>query len=254
MNSKNSCAKKKNSTGLMIKLFFVVILLSTTLLGHSQVQFGVGFSMGYNKSFDGTTGPGLYRRMPLENKNNFPDYNFGADGILKIKDWLRVKAELHYSNLGFTRYWNPDLSNPGTGDIKRIQESKVAVSYMDFSPKAELRFLKLGNFDAYASLGFQFEFKSGKWEKTTTLEGRETDDDYVLDDFNKSQSGVVGGLLLKYNITPNWAVTLSPSYTYFFDPLIFQNDYDHDIDTWLLNLNKYDLKRYTVNIGVEYLF
>ena len=53
-----------------------------------------------NQSFDGTTG-GLYQDAS-ENKNNFPDYNFGADGILKIKDWLRVKAELHYSNLGFT--------------------------------------------------------------------------------------------------------------------------------------------------------
>jgi hypothetical protein len=242
---------KNSAHGLMIKFILVAFLMSTAFIGRSQVKYSLGASMGYDKSFN------QFYKMPKINQDKTPDYNFGIDGVITIFDWLRVKTNLHYANMGFTRYWEPDLTITTTGGDSRINKSKVAMSNFDLSTQANLRFLSLGKdkLELFAALGFNFEFQMGKYERTYTLAGNETDNDYVNpngDEFNKSRAGAVGGLLFKYNVTPNWAITLNPQYTYFFKPYVFQNDYVDDVDWWIFTFNKHDMRRFTVNIGFEY--
>jgi hypothetical protein len=238
--------QKNFSLGQKIKFVMVVLLLSTTSIVRSQTQFSLGASVGYDKSFH------QFDFMPLTNTDVSPDYNFGIDGAMKIKDWLRVKAELHYSNLGFTRYWES-----GSTDADAINKSKVAISNIDISPLVELRFLKVGNLDMFATTGFRFEIQSGKWEKSFTNSGEEMDYDHVMDKYNESKAGVVGGLFFKYNISPEFAFTLSPQYTYFFKPLYYQNKYDDEYKyqfLGILDLNKTNLRRFSFNVGVEWSF
>ena len=244
---------KNSAYGLMIKFVLVAFLMSTAFLGRSQVKYSLGASMGYDKSSN------QFYKMPYTNQDKSPDYNFGVDGVVTIFDWLRVKTGLHYATLGFTRYYNPDLTVTTTGGDSRINLSKVAISNFDLSPQVNLRFASLGKdkLEMFAALGFNFEFQMGKYERTYTLAGTETDDDHVNpsgEDFNKSRSGAVGGLLFKYNVTPQWAITLNPQYTYFFKPFVFQNDYVDDVDRWIFTFNKHDMRRFTVNLGVEYRF
>jgi hypothetical protein len=245
MDIQISHGQKNFSDGHMIKFVLVVVLLSTTLIGRSQSQFSLGFSGGIDKTSH------QFDFMPKTNLDETPDYNFGVDGIYRIKDWLRVKAELHYSNLGFTRYWET-----GTTDPLAIYKSKVALSNIYISPLVDLRFLKLGKLDLFASAGFRFEFQSGKWEKSYSNNGEKMDFDHVMDKYNEGRTGVVGGLLLKYNVTPALGITVSPQYTYFFSPLYFQNDYDDQYKFEIIGIefNKTNLRRATVNIGIEYNF
>lgn len=245
MDIQISRGQKNISGGLLIKLVLVVVLLSTTLIGRTQTQFILGGSLGYDKSFH------QFDFMPKTNTDASPDYNFGIDGIMKLNDWLRVKAEIHYENMGFTRNWNTGSTDPDAIDI-----SKVALSNLDISPMVDLRFLKVGKFDVFATAGFRFEFQMGKWEKSLTNSGEETDYDHVMDTYNESKAGVVGGLLFKYNLNKDFALTLSPQYTYFFDPFYFQNSYEDEykFDFLGMEFNKCNLRRASVNIGVEWNF
>ncbi len=235
MDIQHSLGQKKKAAHYPYKVLLVVALMFFAFEGFAQPQFSLGVSGGYDKNFN------QFYKMPKTNVDAFPDYNIGVDGILTINDWLRVKAEIHYENLGFTRNWDIESSSPD-----RIDVSKVSLNNLDISPKVDLRFLKLGNFETYFSAGFRFEFMLGKYEVSYTASGEEMEDDHVMDEYNEGQAGVVGGLLFKYNVSDNISITLSPEYTYFFDPLYLQSEYDDDYE--------HDLYRMGVNLGVEWRF
>lgn len=245
MNIKNYFTQKITIGGSLFKFIVIVALLTISITGRSQSDFSLGFSVGYDKSFY------QFEFMPKTNLDEFPDYNFGVDGVWNATDWLRVKLQLHYSNLGFTRYWNNESTDQDAIDL-----SQVAISNIDICPKADLKFLQLGNLNLYGSVGFAFEFQTGKWEKSLTKAGEEMDDDHVLDEYNEGKAGVVGGLVIKYNINPKLAITLSPDYTYFFTPYVFQSEYDDEYEyefLWM-DFNKIDLRRASFNIGLEWTF
>ncbi|MBN1924366.1 MAG: outer membrane beta-barrel protein [Prolixibacteraceae bacterium] len=235
MDIQNSHGKKSIFVRYSYKFIVAIALLFFAFEGFSQVDFSLGISAGYDKSYN------QFYKMPKTNVDGFPDYNFGVDAILGINDWLRVKAEIHYANLGFTRHWNIESTNPD-----RIDLSKVSLNNLDISPKVDLRFLKIGNFEAYATAGFKFEFLLGKYEVSYTASGEEMEGDYVADEYNEGQAGLTGGLLFKYKASDKISITLSPEYTYFFDPLYKLSEYEDDY--------KYDLYRVGVKLGVEWRF
>jgi hypothetical protein len=211
------------------KLLLVIFFLVFAISGYSQSTFSLGVSGGYNKSFNHLV------RM-LNTTDAFPDYNFGVDGILKINDRLNVRAEMHYSNLSFTQKYNTVSSDP-----LRYYQSKLAISYLDISPKIECRLFSIKKFDLFASTGFQFEFQMGKYERAYLANGDKSDNDYISNvDYTTTQAGVVGGLVAKYNVTQFMAITLKPEYTYFFDEFYSKNNYN--------------MQRVGLNLGVEWKF
>jgi hypothetical protein len=149
---------------------------------------------------------------------------------------MRVRLDLHYANIGFTRNYNSDRSNPLNIDI-----SKIAISNLDLSPKFEYRLVSLGKLDLFASAGFKFEFALGKYERCYLVNGKLSDQQHVdKSEFTQTQAGAVGGLVFKYNLNEFTAITLSPEYNYFFDKFSSRNDYV--------------MQRTSVNLGVEWRF
>ncbi len=217
------------------KLALLLVLTAFFQAGMAQTQFSLGVSAGYDQSYN------QFYKMPKTNVDAFPDYNLGVNGILGINDWLRVKLELHYANIGFTRHWNIESTSPD-----RIDLSKVSLNNLDVSPRVDLRFLHLGNFEVFFSPGFRFEFMLGKYERSYTAAGTLMEETYITDKYNEGNAGVVGSLLFRYAISPEFSITLSPEYTYFFDPLYYQSEYDDP--------SKYDMQRIGVNLGVEWRF
>jgi len=212
-----------------LKLSLIVIFLTISLVNYSQSKFSFGVSGGYNKTFNHLVG------MKDANTDAFPDYNIGVDGILSIGERIRLRTDLHYSNIGITRKYNSEST-----DLRRLDYSKLAISNLDFTPKCEYRLATSGKLDIYASAGFRFEFQIGQYERTFLANGDKAENKYIADAFTKTQAGAVVGFLLKYNISEYMALTLAPEYTYFLDYFFSKNDYK--------------MQRVGVNLGVEWKF
>lgn len=230
-NAKTGNLFKKFNRKILLVLFF----LTFTLVGFSQSNFTFGVSGGYDKTFNHLTGLGL-----LDTKDAFPDFNLGVDGMFNVGEKIRIRAELGYENLSYTKNWNSESTDP-----TRIYKSVVSVSNLDISPRVDYKLAKSGSFDLYASAGFRFEFTLGNYERTTLANGDKLTTNLIINtntktNFTQTQAGAVGGFILKYNVNPSFGITLAPDYTYFFDYYYTQN-----VDK---------MQRIRVNLGVEWKF
>lgn len=210
---------------------FVIVMVLTMIsfTGFSQTYFSLGVSGGYDKTFNHLT------NLNYENTDAFPDYNFGAEAIINFGERMRVRTDVHYSNLGFTRDYNTVSTDPRSRDY-----STLAISNLTISPKFDYKFATLGKIDIYASAGVKFEFELGKYETTYLANGDKAENSYISDSFTKTQAGGVAGLLFKYKLSDYTALFLTPEYTCFFDKFHAQNDYV--------------MQRVGVNFGIEWKF
>lgn len=207
----------------------VISILIFTISGYSQPNFSLGVSGGYDHSFN------FLKGLPKTNSDNFPDFNLGVSGILNLGDKVRVRAELGYENMNYTREWNFESQSPD-----RILNTVLSISNLDVSPRVDYKLVKAGKFDLYCSAGFRFEFTLGDFESTTKANGEKSTANFIENDYTKTQAGAVGGFIFKYNVNPSFGIILSPDYTYFFDKFSSKNDNN--------------LQRVGVNLGVEWKF
>jgi len=214
----------------MKKHFTVSLLLMfMALTGFSQEHYSFFFSSGYDNNLNHLSG------MQYSNSNEFPDYNFGVGGAVYLNDRFRLRGELKYVNVSFTRKYNFSATTDGT-----IDRSVLSVSNMDFNPYIDYRVLSVGKIDFYAYTGFRFEFNMGSSQYVYTLDGDKTSQNIVETDYKKAMVGLTGGCSLSYNINKQFALSISPEYTQFLH--YFYSD------------NTSNFKRSSINLGLEWKF
>jgi hypothetical protein len=214
-----------------MKKYFTVILLFMfmVLTGFSQEHYSLFFSSGYDNNLNHLSG------MKYSNSNEFPDYNFGLGGAVYLNDRFRLRAELKFVNVSFTRKYNFQTTTDGT-----IDKSVLSISNFDFNPYIDYRVFSVGKFDFYGYTGFRFEFNVGSSQYVYTLDGDKSTKNIVETDYKKAMVGLTGGCSLSYNINKKLAVSISPEYTQFLH--------------YFYSNNTANFNRSSVNLGVEWKF
>lgn len=214
-----------------MKKYFTVGLLFMfmALTGFTQEHYSLFFSSGYDNNLNHLSG------MQYSNSSEFPDYNLGFGGAVYLNDRFRLRAELKYVNVSFTRKYNFQTTTDGT-----IDKAVLSVSNLDFNPYVDYRVFSLGKLDFYGYAGFRFEFSMGSSQYIYTLDGEKSSKNIIETDYKKAMVGLTGGCSLSYNINKKVAVSISPEYTQFLN--YFYSD------------NTTNLNRTSVNLGVEWKF
>jgi len=214
-----------------MKRYFTVSLLFMfmVLTGFSQEHYSLFFSSGYDYNLNHLSD------MKYSNSSEFPDYNLGLGGAVYLNDRFRLRAELKYANVSFTRKYNFQTTTDGT-----IDRSVLSISNLDFNPYIDYRIFSIGKFDFYGYTGFRFEFNIGSSQHAYTLDGEKSSKNLVETNYKKAMVGLTGGCSLSYNINKKFAVSISPEYTQFLN--YFYSD------------NTSNFKRSSVNLGLEWKF
>lgn len=199
-----------------------------TLYGFSQ-NFTFSVSTGYDQNLNHLDG------LRYTNTNELPDFNLSADIGYEITNRFKVRAELAYNNLSFLRDYNSDASDP-----KNVANTKMVINSMGFSPFVDFRLFSVSRLDIAATAGVNFAFGTSNWQRTFNQAGEKLDGAYFKDEITSGLLGTTGGLILKYNITDNLGIKLSPQYSYYFDSFF--------------TLNDDNFQRMRMNIGVEWKF
>ncbi|MDA3815917.1 MAG: outer membrane beta-barrel protein [Prolixibacteraceae bacterium] len=215
-----------------IVLLVILMIASVKVFSQDKMTFGVNFGYDYNDKY-------LENLDGAENVNELPDFNIGVDVGIELTERIRVRGELKYVNLSFTRdftgYTDEDFS---------VDHTKFTANFIGFNPRFDYRLFSLGNFETYFSTGLKLEFSAGDYIRTFDNNGDKYDDlkyfsngKYIHDSV---LAGAVGGFIFKYNINQKLGITIMPEYTSFLSR--FYND------------NQTSLQRANVNIGIEWTF
>lgn len=214
-----------------IVLLVFLMVVSVKVFSQDKMTFGVNFGYDYNDKY-------LENLYGAENINEVPDFNVGIDVGVELTERIRVRGELKYVNLSFTR----DFSYP-EAEIN-IDKTKIATNFIGFNPRFDYRLFSLGNFDTYFSTGMRIEFSSGDYIRTFNYDGEKLVDTKHIGNgkyvHKSTMTGVVGGFIFKYNINQNLGITIIPEYTSFL--------------TRFYEENMTSLQRANVNIGLEWTF
>ncbi|MCF8361134.1 MAG: outer membrane beta-barrel protein [Prolixibacteraceae bacterium] len=214
-----------------IVLLVFLMIVSVKVFSQDKMTFGVNFGYDYNDNY-------LENLYGAENINEIPDFNVGIDVGVELTERIRVRGELKYVNLSFTR----DFSYP-EAEVN-IDKTKIATNFIGFNPKFDYRLFSLGNFDTYFSTGMRLEFSSGDYIRTYNYDGEKLVDTKHIGNgkyvHKSTMAGVVGGFIFKYNVNQNLGITIIPEYTSFL--------------TRFYEQNMTSLQRANVNIGLEWTF
>jgi hypothetical protein len=210
---------------LTVSLLFVFV----SLAGFSQERYSLFFSSGYNSNVNHLSG------MAYSNTNQFPDYNLGVGGAVYLNDRFRLRGELKYVNISFTRNYNFSSTSALT-----LDRSVLSVSNVDFNPYIDYRIFSIGKLDFYGYTGLRFEFSLDGAQSSYTKDGEKSYSNYIESNYKKAMVGLTGGCSLNYNINKQFAVSLSPEYTKFMN--YFYSD------------NTSSLNRSSINLGFEWKF
>ncbi len=214
-----------------IAILVILMIVSVKVFSQDKMTFGVNFGYDYNDKY-------LENIFGAKNTNEIPDFNVGVDVGVELTERIRVRGELKYVNLSFTREFSyPEKSS-------NIDYTKFSANFIDFNPRFDYRLFSLGNFDTYFSTGIKLEFSAGDYIRTYNYDGEKLDD---MKHFGNGKyehksimAGVVGGFIFKYNINQNLGITVTPEYTSFL--------------TRFYEENQTALQRANVNIGIEWTF
>lgn len=201
-----------------------------SISGLSQTKMSFGVTTGYDQNYC------LFQDLPDETLNQFPDFNIGADISWYLGERIRVRGEVKYVNISYTRNF------PFPEADYNIDFTKVSVNNLNFNPRFDYRLFSLKKLDFYVTSGFRFEFSTGDYIRTFNYAGENLDIDYVGvgEKHASAMAGVTGGFIFKYNFTPDFAFTLTPEYTSFLSEFY--------------QMNNMALQRASLNIGFEWAF
>lgn len=192
----------------------VIIFIFWALAAKAQQKFALSIHGGYdiNKNH-------LIDLQKL-NTNESPDFGAGFNAIFYVREKLRIRAELEYSNISFTRDYQTDPSQPNN-----IAKTNVAINNIGVNPHLDYKLISWSGFELYAGGGFRFEFKQTAWQRTFNHAGNKLNGNYFRDILNPGQVGLVGSLIGRYSLGDHAAIFLAPEYTYFLRPLFGLNDH-----------------------------
>lgn len=210
---------------LTVSLLFVFM----TLAGFSQERYSLFFSSGYDNNVNHLSG------MDYSNSNQFPDYNLGVGAAVYLNDRFRLRGELKYVNMSFTRNYNFITTTTST-----LDRSVLSVSNFDFNPYIDYRIFSVGKLDFYGYTGLRFEFSLGDTQSAYTIDGEKSYSNHIENNYKRAMVGLTGGCSLSYNINKQFALSISPEYTRFMNYFYSDN---------ISNLN-----RSSINLGLEWKF
>lgn len=229
------------------KILLIVALLGLSFSGYSQLSGSIGLKGSYDQQFN------ILDDLYGNNESMFPDFSVGFDASIYITDWLRIRGELKYANVSFTRKYDVNSDIP-----KNIDYTKVQIHNMNINPYVDFRLLNLNNkFEVYYSLGAKVEFAVTDRQRAFTYDDEKLRIGYVLDEHKDVMLGNSTGLLFKYNVNEHWGITLFPEYTVFWGRYYSLGDrdtYDDYEDDYDLELNRNYYMRGSLNFGIEYTF
>lgn len=208
---------------------FSLLFMFISIAGFSQEHYSLFFTGGYDSNSNQLSG------LKYSNSNKYPDYNLGVGAILYLNDRFRLRGELKYVHLSFTRKYN--FSNTTTATVDR---TNISASNFDINPYIDYRVFSIGKFDFYGFAGLRFEFSLGNTQTSYTVSGVKSDTRLIETDYKKAMVGLTGGCSLNYNINKKFAVFVNPEYTQFLN--YFYSD------------NTANLNRASINLGVEWKF
>jgi len=210
---------------LTVSLLFIFMAVT----GFSQEHYSFFLSSGYDSNANHLSG------MEYTNTNKFPDYNLGVGAAVYLNDRFRLRGELKYVNISFTRKYN--FANTLSTTLDR---TVISASNFDINPYLDYRVFSLGKLDFYAYAGIRFELSMGNTQTTYTVGGDKSYSNYIEGDYKKAMFGLTGGCSLSYNINKKLAVFVSPEYTQFLN--------------YFYSNNTAQLNRRSINLGVEWKF
>jgi hypothetical protein len=217
-----------NLRNMNFRLLLIASLMLISVVGYSQTNTSVSLKLGYDKNNC------IFQDLLGTNYNHIPDFNAGVDVAFNIGKRFRIRGEVSYVNISYTR----DFGYPAQDENVHI--SKLAINNLDINPYCDYRLFTVKNFDFYLTGGMRFEFTLGDYGRSRLYNGDKSDSYYINEDHRNAMWGAGGGFILKYRLTPQWAIIANPEYTSFFNEL-----YDK---------NNMATQRMSTNFGVEWSF
>jgi hypothetical protein len=212
------------------RFLIIVALLVISVAGYSQSKGSIGFKAGYDQNYF------IYDDLYGNNFSAFPDFNIGADASLYLNDNIRLRAELKYANVSYTREYN----NPGSLD-QNIEYSTLAINNLNINPFVDFKLFSIKDkFDFYYTFGMKVEFSVGDRQRSFTYGGEKIDKSFITDIHKDVMLGSGTGFILKYNVNKNLGITLSPEATIFYGEYYEKNNWHY--------------VRSSVNVGFEWTF
>jgi len=197
---------------MMKKICAVLICLISSIAGYSQsawtVSVGGGLDLYKNKYYS----TNIYEKF----EDGKLDFYAGLGIGVKINDIVRLRVNCNYGEYSFG-------VKPKDSSIA-FSESEKTLVHLDVVPRLDIKLLTFRKFDLLASPGVDIAYIIDSRNKTILPTGEESKRVYVDSRNKSSYTGALLGAIARYNIDRQFAVTLTPEYTYFFNKLYSKND------------------------------
>ena len=212
----------------MNKPLLLLIALLMSLSGFSQSRFTINLNGGYDYNINKYYNPNNYKKF----ENGETDFNFGFDVGYKLSDNFRFRMEFKYSEFSYGQYYLSTSSD--------LLKTEMTLSCMDINPRMDYRIWSHNDFELFLTTGLRLEYMMDYNQNTLRADGEYSSRNYISLDYKDKMSGLIGGAILKYNLSKHWGITFAPEYTYFFDQLYYENSGA--------------LQRFNTNVGIEWTF
>lgn len=193
------------------KNLIILLFLLLSVAGFSQ-RLSVGINGGFDKNFNKYYDENNYSSI----NTGKIDFNGGVNVAYRLGSWLRFRVDFKYSEYAYGR--EPSSSS------SEIKETILHAYHLGFTPRFDFLVWKKNEFELYLSPGLYFEYLLDVDQISIRSDGSNSYRHYISTDYRDTMTGVVGGAMLKYNLTDHIGLTFSPDYTLFFDELYEEND------------------------------
>ncbi|MFA9388434.1 MAG: outer membrane beta-barrel protein [Prolixibacteraceae bacterium] len=199
----------------MMKNTLLIVALLIAMTGFSQSKFAISLNGAFDQNNHHLTD---LRKL---NTNEMADFSGGVNLIYYLGEKFRLRAEMEYSNVSFSRDYQTDPTV-----AKNVAYTNIAMNNLSLNPHLDYKLFSLSKLDVYASGGVRFEFGFYEWQNSFNQGGDLLSGKYINEVQTGGNSGAIGGLSFKYNLTEHLGLNFSPEYTYFFKPFYTANEFN----------------------------